>query len=37
MIGESPTAYRPIKSVMNAQGDLVEIVHILGQVVRVKG
>lgn len=37
VIDETPAAYKPISSVMNAQRDLVEIVHTLRQVVCVKG
>lgn len=37
VIDETPGAYKPIESVMNAQRDLVEIVHTLKQVVCVKG
>ena len=37
VIDETPTAYKPIDDVMNAQKDLVEIVHTLRQVVCVKG
>jgi len=37
VLDETPGAYKPIKSVMAAQSDLVEIVHTLKQVVCVKG
>ncbi|MEO6327103.1 MAG: RtcB family protein [Thermoanaerobaculia bacterium] len=37
VIDETPGAYKPIDAVMNAQKDLVEIVHTLRQVVCVKG
>ena len=37
MIDETPGAYKPIDDVMNAQKDLVEIVHTLRQAVCVKG
>lgn len=37
VIDESPAAYKPIDAVMEAQRDLVEVVHILKQVVCVKG
>lgn len=37
VIDETPAAYKPIDDVMNAQKDLVEIVHTLRQVVCVKG
>ena len=37
VIDETPGAYKDIDAVMNAQRDLVEIVHILHQVVCVKG
>ncbi len=37
VIDETPAAYKPIEAVMNAQRDLVEIVHTLRQVVCVKG
>lgn len=37
VIDETPAAYKPISDVMNAQSDLVEIVHTLRQVVCVKG
>ncbi len=37
VIDETPMAYKPIDSVMNAQKDLVQIVHTLRQVVCVKG
>jgi len=37
VIDETPAAYKPIDDVMNAQRDLVEIVHTLHQVVCVKG
>ena len=37
VIDEIPAAYKPIDEVMNAQKDLVEIVHTLRQVVCVKG
>jgi tRNA-splicing ligase RtcB (3'-phosphate/5'-hydroxy nucleic acid ligase) len=36
-IDESPAAYKPIDAVMAAQTDLVEPVHILHQIVNVKG
>ncbi|MBP9892156.1 MAG: RtcB family protein [Planctomycetes bacterium] len=37
VIDETPAAYKPIDSVMEAQRDLVDIVHTLRQVVCVKG
>jgi tRNA-splicing ligase RtcB len=37
VVDETPAAYKDIKDVMNAQKDLVEIVHTLKQVVCVKG
>ena len=37
VIDETPAAYKPIEKVMQAQDDLVEIVHTLKQVVCVKG
>jgi tRNA-splicing ligase RtcB len=37
VIDETPMAYKPIDAVMEAQSDLVEIVHTLRQVVCVKG
>ena len=37
VIDETPRAYKPIKKVMKAQNDLVEIVHTLNQVVCIKG
>jgi tRNA-splicing ligase RtcB len=37
VIDETPGAYKPIEAVMNAQKDLVEIVHTLKQIVCVKG
>lgn len=37
VIDETPMAYKPISAVMEAQKDLVEIVHTLHQVVCVKG
>jgi tRNA-splicing ligase RtcB (3'-phosphate/5'-hydroxy nucleic acid ligase) len=37
VIDETPGAYKPIESVMEAQSDLVDIVHRLRQVVCVKG
>lgn len=37
VIDETPGAYKDIDSVMSAQGDLVEVVHTLKQVVCVKG
>jgi tRNA-splicing ligase RtcB (3'-phosphate/5'-hydroxy nucleic acid ligase) len=37
VIDETPGAYKPIDAVMNAQRDLVEVVHTLRQVVCVKG
>jgi tRNA-splicing ligase RtcB len=37
VIDETPAAYKPIEAVMDAQQDLVEIVHTLQQVVCVKG
>ena len=37
VIDETPMAYKPIDAVMEAQKDLVEIVHQLRQVVCVKG
>jgi tRNA-splicing ligase RtcB len=37
VIDETPAAYKPIDAVMNAQRDLVEVVHELRQLVCVKG
>jgi tRNA-splicing ligase RtcB len=37
VIDESPRSYKDIEAVMNAQRDLVEVVHTLKQVVCVKG
>ena len=37
VIDETPSAYKPIEKVMEAQKDLVEIVHTLKQIVCVKG
>jgi tRNA-splicing ligase RtcB len=37
VIDETPMAYKPIDAVMEAQKDLVEILHTLRQVVCVKG
>jgi tRNA-splicing ligase RtcB (3'-phosphate/5'-hydroxy nucleic acid ligase) len=37
VIDETPAAYKPIDAVMEAQADLVEVVHTLSQVVCVKG
>jgi tRNA-splicing ligase RtcB len=37
VIDETPAAYKPIDAVMEAQSDLVEVVHTLRQVVCVKG
>ena len=37
VIDETPAAYKSIDAVMQAQSDLVEIVHTLRQVVCVKG
>ncbi len=37
VIDESPAAYKSIDDVMEAQKDLVEVVHTLRQVVCVKG
>ena len=37
VIDETPRAYKPIEKVMQAQHDLVEIVHTLRQVVCIKG
>ncbi|MDX9734797.1 MAG: RtcB family protein [Thermoanaerobaculia bacterium] len=37
VLDETPAAYKPIEAVMNAQKDLVEILHTLKQVVCVKG
>jgi tRNA-splicing ligase RtcB (3'-phosphate/5'-hydroxy nucleic acid ligase) len=37
VIDETPAAYKPIDAVMNAQKDLVEIVHELRQIIVVKG
>jgi tRNA-splicing ligase RtcB (3'-phosphate/5'-hydroxy nucleic acid ligase) len=37
VIDETPAAYKPIEAVMEAQKDLVEVVHTLRQVVCVKG
>ena len=36
-VDETPGAYKNVEDVMNAQADLVEIVHTLKQVVCVKG
>ena len=37
VIDETPGAYKPIDAVMEAQSDLVEVVHTLHQVICVKG
>ncbi len=37
VIDETPGVYKDIQAVMNAQSDLVEVVHELRQVVCVKG
>lgn len=37
VIDETPMAYKPIEAVMEAQRDLVDVVHTLKQVVCVKG
>jgi len=37
VLDESPAAYKNIDAVMNAQQDLVEVVHTLKQVLCVKG
>lgn len=37
VLDESPAAYKPIGAVMDAQSDLIDIVHRLRQVVNVKG
>ena len=37
VIDETPNAYKDIDAVMAAQSDLVDIVHVLKQVVCVKG
>jgi tRNA-splicing ligase RtcB len=37
VIDETPGAYKPIDAVMEAQNDLVEIVHKLRQIICVKG
>ena len=37
VVDETPMAYKDIDAVMAAQGDLVEVVHTLKQVVCVKG
>ena len=37
VIDETPAAYKPIDAVMNAQRDLVEVVHELRQIIVVKG
>ncbi len=37
VIDETPAAYKPIDAVMEAQKDLVEVIHTLHQVVCVKG
>ena len=37
VIDETPAAYKPIEAVMQAQSDLVDVVHTLRQVVCVKG
>jgi tRNA-splicing ligase RtcB len=37
VIDETPAAYKPIAAVMNAQRDLVEVIHTLRQIVCVKG
>jgi len=37
VLDETPAAYKPIEAVMEAQKDLVEVVHTLKQIVCVKG
>ena len=37
VIDETPAAYKPIDAVMEAQKELVEVVHTLKQIVCVKG
>ena len=37
VLDETPAAYKPIDAVMEAQKELVEVVHTLKQVVCVKG
>lgn len=37
VLDETPAAYKDIERVMEAQGDLVEVVHTLKQVLCVKG
>jgi tRNA-splicing ligase RtcB len=37
VLDESPAAYKDISAVMAAQGDLIEVVHRLRQIVNVKG
>ena len=37
VLDETPGAYKPIDAVMEAQADLVDVVHTLRQVVCVKG
>jgi tRNA-splicing ligase RtcB (3'-phosphate/5'-hydroxy nucleic acid ligase) len=37
VVDETPGAYKPIDAVMEAQSDLVEVLHTLRQVVCVKG
>jgi tRNA-splicing ligase RtcB len=37
VIDETPIAYKPTSAIMDAQKDLVDIVHTLRQVVCVKG
>ena len=37
VLDETPAAYKPIDDVMEAQKDLVEVMHTLRQVVCVKG
>lgn len=37
VLDESPAAYKPIGAVMEAQSDLVEIVHRLHQIINIKG
>jgi len=37
VLDETPSAYKPIDDVMEAQKDLVEVMHTLRQVVCVKG
>jgi len=37
MLDEAPAAYKPIEAVMEAQSDLVEVLHVLKQFVCVKG